>query len=383
MRTLRGIEYVASSALCALLAGTAHAHSGPLDLQQVLMKTAANYRAAQTMRVSTEWTRTLGEKQYRATVAVAAKRPNLFRLSARGAYFDTEIACDGRELTALRMLRQVFTQKQAPKQLIGADVLAGVTLPAPATRLITVLLQGRWQDRTDPLIGRLYAGTLSGPQGFGDALAYVITFDYDADYTARVYITQDDWLVRRVALYRKGTPEIVETVTAVSFDTKLDDSVFRLELPSGSIKARVLPAPEEPAVPIPMATETVDGRRITFSDLRGRVILLTFFFTSCPYCNDEVVQLQSVYDRLKQLGLEVIAVNGTGESRDEVKRWAQERGLTFPVALNKTPTDLVAMFGVRAYPTNVVFNREGKVIYKGEGFEPDRLFKALSEEGIR
>ncbi len=64
-------------------------------------------------------------------------------------------------------------------------------------------------------------------------------------------------------------------------------------------------------------------------------------------------------------------------------RWAQGHGATFPIALNKTPTDLVKMFSVRAYPTNVIYDREGKVVYKAEGFDPEGVAKALAEGGIR
>ncbi len=90
-----------------------------------------------------------------------------------------------------------------------------------------------------------------------------------------------------------------------------------------------------------------------------------------------------MYRKFKDHGLEIIAVNGIGESKADVKAWAERHGLTFPVGFNKTSTDLVGMFKVRAYPTNVLYDREGKVIYKGEGFDPAAVMKALGEAGIR
>ena len=358
-------------------------HAAPMTLQQLLMKAGANYRSAPSFRSVSQWTRRVGGKEYRATVTVSALRPNLYRLSAKGAYFDTEVACDGHDLVALRLPRNVFTKRPAPQVLIGADVLEGVTLPTPATRVITLLLEGRWQDRSHPLMMRVLAGELSGPQPFGDISAYVVTFDYDADYTARLYISPNDWVVRRVALYHGGGPEIIETVETTSFKASLDEGAFHIELPPDAIQAKVLPPPDEPVVPKPVTVETIDGRKINLTDLRGSVVLVTFFFTTCPYCNEEVPELQAIYEKLKGKGLEIIAVNGTGETKEEVQRWARERGLSFPVALNKTPTDLVTMFNVKAYPTNVVYNREGKVSYKGEGYDRTALLKALAEAGLQ
>ena len=367
-----------------LVAGAQDAprHQMP-SVTHILMKTAANYRACQTFRAQTEWTRRVADKVFNATLELSAQRPNLFRLSAKGAYFDTEVACDGKELLALRPARMLFTRSPAPKQILGTDILKGIVLPAPATRILALFLEGRWQDRSDPLVQRLHAAEVTGHDPLGDAMTYVLTFDYDVDYTARLYVSDGDWLLRRVALYRKGQPEIVETVVRTSLQPVLATDVFRLTLPNGAIRTAVLPKPEEPEVPVPLSLETVDGRRITLSDLRGSVVLLTFFFTACPYCNEEVQHLQQVYERFRAAGLEIIAVNGTGEAIDEIKRWRDQYGLTFHVARNRTPTDFVALYNIKAYPTTVIYDRDGKLVYKVEGYDPQGILKALQEHGIR
>jgi outer membrane lipoprotein-sorting protein len=267
-----------AGAAVAMLASSASAQNG--DTVKLLLKVSANYRACRSYRSEATWTRKIGEKQHAANIVLAAQRPNLFRLSATGSYFDTEVACDGKELTALRTERKVYSRTVAPKQLIGARVLKGVDLPAPATRIIALLLEGRWQDAADPLAARLTRSELSGPQGFGDSLAYVLTFDYDADYTARVYITQDDNVVRRVALYQGGTPTIVENLTKVEFDKPMAPGGFGLKLPDGARLLASLPGPDEPTVPIAIGVTTLDGRTIKFADLRGKMIFLTFFFST-------------------------------------------------------------------------------------------------------
>jgi len=267
-----------AGAALALCASSASAQNK--DTVRLLLKVSANYRACRSYRSEATWTRKIGDKQHSAGIVLAAQRPNLFRLSATGSYFDTEVACDGKELTALRTERKVFTRTMAPKQLIGARVLKGVDLPAPATRIISLLLEGRWQDSSDPLAARLVRAEISGPQGFGDSLAYVLTFDYDADYTARVYVTQDDSIVRRVALYQGGTPTIVENLTKVEFDKPLSPGGFALKLPEGARLLASLPAPDEPTVPVAIGVQTLDGRTIRFADLTGKMIFLTFFFST-------------------------------------------------------------------------------------------------------
>lgn len=267
-------------ALFATMVAAPLAHGQAPDTARILMKTAANYRAASTFRCESAWTHKAGAKEYSASVVLAAKRPNLYRLSITGSYCDTEVWSDGKQLTALRVERNAYTRTAAPQQLIGGDTLKGIAVPTPASRVITLLLEGRWQDRRDDLASRLRSAEVSGPQSFGDQLAWVLSFDYDADHSAKLYIDNDRYLVRRVALFSKGAPVIVETVRTVEIDKPLPTDGFAVKLPDGARQLTALPAPDSPSVPTSITVRTYDDRQVRFSDLRGKMIFLTFFFST-------------------------------------------------------------------------------------------------------
>ena len=302
-------------------------------------------------------------------------------LEIQGPDIGTDVVCDGRSITALRRQRNAFVRLQAPGQLIGSDILKGIDLPAPGVQLITLMIQGIWRDARHPLARRLNQAEISGPVSFGDRQAYVLTFDHSTDYTARVYVTTDDNLIRRVSLYQDGKAVITETFARVEFNRSLSPDGFSLDLPGTALQVSTLPPVVLPAATRPITLKTYDDQTVSFDDLRGKVVLVTFFFTTCTYCNQEMPHLEALYQRFKGSGLEIVAVNGTGETKDTIKQWASGHGLTFPVALNKTTTDMVRMFNVTAYPTNVIFNREGQVVYKKEGLDLEGLLKALASAG--
>ncbi|MBM3495059.1 MAG: redoxin domain-containing protein, partial [Armatimonadetes bacterium] len=363
----------------AAIAAMAPAGAQQTDTVRVLMRLGATYRACRSVRAEGTWTRKIADKETTASIALAAQRPNLYRLEIQGA----DISCDGKSLTALRTDRKAYTRTEAPAQLIGHDLLKGIDIPTPGVLLKTLLLQGMWRDAKHPLAQRLCRAELTGPQPYGDRQAYVLKFDYNADYTARAYVTADDYVLRRVALYAGDRPEIVETYTRVEFDKPMEQSGFAIELPEGARQVAMFPPVVLQQAPTPITVTTMDDRRIAFADLRGKTVIVTFFFTTCPYCNDEMPHLEQLYQRFKDKGLEVIALNGTGETKEALKQWAQTQGVTFPVAMNKTTTDLVSMFKVKAYPTNVIFGPEGRVIYKKEGLDLAGMAKALAEAGFR
>ena len=97
----------------------------------------------------------------------------------------------------------------------------------------------------------------------------------------------------------------------------------------------------------------------SLSDHRGRTVVLNFFATWCGPCRAEMPDLQAVQMEMRDRGVVVLGVN-QGESREEVKDFAQEFGLTFPILLDQ---DMATgrKYGVRALPTTLVIDGRGVI----------------------
>lgn len=83
--------------------------------------------------------------------------------------------------------------------------------------------------------------------------------------------------------------------------------------------------------------------------------------------------------------MEIVSVNGTGETKEAIKEFMERKGATFIGAMNRSPSDLVRRFGVTGYPTNVILNRDGDVVRTLVGFPADgeeRMRGALREAGL-
>jgi thiol-disulfide isomerase/thioredoxin len=114
--------------------------------------------------------------------------------------------------------------------------------------------------------------------------------------------------------------------------------------------------------PAPVGDFTVtdlDGRTISSSDLRGKVVLVNFWATWCPPCRAEIpdlIKLQQKYrDKLVVLGISEDEIPA-----DEVKAFAVAQKMNYPVAMTKP--ELAKIFrGVSALPTTFVINPEGKI----------------------
>jgi peroxiredoxin len=114
----------------------------------------------------------------------------------------------------------------------------------------------------------------------------------------------------------------------------------------------------------------LDGHKISSQDLRGKVVMVNFWATSCTTCVKEMPQMVETYNKFKGQGLEFVAVAMSYDRPDYVLNYTETRKLPFKVALD-SGGDLARQFGdVSMTPTTFVIGKDGKILKRYLG-EPD------------
>lgn len=254
------------------------------DAAVVINRMVSAYRSMLSYKDSGTLTQKVGDKTQTAEVKLAAQRPNKFALDIKGDKFNTQVLSDGTSLIAIRPDRKAYTKTKAPNLLMRADVLAKIDVPAPASRVVAYLLQATLRTSDDAFAKSILESKATGPQPFGGKMAYVLTARYDEDYDAKIYVTDDDFLVRKVTLVKQGDIEFSQTVSNIEVDKPIDAAVFTAKLPDNALFVYTLPPLEKAVVvasgpPAPdFKVQTYQGDTIRLSDLKGKVVLLNFFF---------------------------------------------------------------------------------------------------------
>uniref|UniRef100_UPI0033426AE7 TlpA disulfide reductase family protein n=1 Tax=Herminiimonas fonticola TaxID=303380 RepID=UPI0033426AE7 len=114
----------------------------------------------------------------------------------------------------------------------------------------------------------------------------------------------------------------------------------------------------------------LQGKKITSQDLRGKVVMINFWATSCTTCVKEMPEMVETYKKYNAQGLEFIAVAMAYDPPNYVLNFVETRKLPFTVALD-TQGELAKSFGnIQLTPTTLVVDKNGHVIKKYVG-EPD------------
>ena len=110
------------------------------------------------------------------------------------------------------------------------------------------------------------------------------------------------------------------------------------------------------------------GEKISTQSLRGKVVMVNFWATSCVTCVKEMPAMVDTYNKYKGKGLEFVAVAMQYDPPNYVINFTETRKLPFIVALD-SGGDIAKSFGdVTLTPTTFVIDKDGKIIkrYVGE-----------------
>ena len=109
----------------------------------------------------------------------------------------------------------------------------------------------------------------------------------------------------------------------------------------------------------------LNGKTVSLSAFKGKVILLNFWATWCPPCRAEMPSLNKLYNILKPRGLEVVAVS-TDRSISDIKDFIESHRVGFPILFD-SERSASKLYRVFSMPTTFLIDRKGVIVEKFYG----------------
>ena len=200
-------------------------------------------------------------------------------------------------------------------------------------------------------------------------------------YEMNIWIDKRDYMPLQysVAFDDIDGPDTVyqyEECKLVSFDPRIDESQLALEsIPSHITMQDYVPykAPEPltEGTPAPeWSLPTLTGDTVRLADLRGKVVLLDFFYKSCAPCCAALPVLQSLHEKFKDRGVVVVGIDPYDDPvKKEMDEFLSKRGITYTVLFSDYK--LSEAYHIRAFPTLFILDRDGKIVKIHTGFSKD------------
>ncbi len=120
-------------------------------------------------------------------------------------------------------------------------------------------------------------------------------------------------------------------------------------------------------------------KKISFEELKGiiegnkgRVVVVDLWATWCPPCRKEIPGFINLYNRYKDKGVEIVGIAFDDNGSEVVPRFVKKMGINYPVYLGGR--DIAQGYDLEAYPTTVIYDKEGKEANVHVGYVPETQF---------
>ena len=115
----------------------------------------------------------------------------------------------------------------------------------------------------------------------------------------------------------------------------------------------------------PWQVMLTDGRLLTSDALKGKVVLVNFWATWCPYCRKEKPVIDAFWHDYRDKGFEVVSIS-VDDPPDKITAWMKDKGYAFQAA--PTNASVAAVFGnVSSVPTSFILDTDGHIRHKIAG----------------
>jgi thiol-disulfide isomerase/thioredoxin len=122
---------------------------------------------------------------------------------------------------------------------------------------------------------------------------------------------------------------------------------------------------------------------ININHLKGEIVLLDFWNSKCGVCYSKFPVVQKVYEKYKEnLMVNFYSVNfflGNIDNEGDAFRIIKDRGYSFPVLICRDKSLLKAL-KITCYPTVLIINRKGELVFRGNIEDADKKIEELLKE---
>jgi len=137
-----------------------------------------------------------------------------------------------------------------------------------------------------------------------------------------------------------------------------DATIIKI-LDDGTKEFRLQKIPQE-GMPAPaFSVRTLDGQTLSLTELRGKVVVLNFWFIGCPACLSMEPKLNEFKARFA--GSDVVFLAMTTDSKDALEKYLKKERFDYFQAADAGGA--MAQFAFRGFPKNIVIDKQGKIVY--------------------
>jgi peroxiredoxin len=113
------------------------------------------------------------------------------------------------------------------------------------------------------------------------------------------------------------------------------------------------------------------GRVFNLKDLEGKVVVLNFWFVACAPCVKEIPELNQLVDRYGKRD-DIVFLALALDEKAEIEKMIEKNIFNYHI-IPSAKEIVQKNYKVAMFPTHVVINKDGKVVFHTSGYNPTTI----------
>lgn len=146
-----------------------------------------------------------------------------------------------------------------------------------------------------------------------------------------------------------------------------------MKMIAAAVAALVLAAP--PQANLKFSFKDTDGKKVSLSQFKGKVIILDFWATWCVPCKAEIPGFIELQKKYGGKGLQIIGLS-VDDSQSVAKKYVTEMKMNYPVLLAEGKEDILKAYDpIPSIPVSIIIDRDGKIVARHLGIAAMDVFE--------
>ena len=114
--------------------------------------------------------------------------------------------------------------------------------------------------------------------------------------------------------------------------------------------------------------QDLEGKPISLSDYKGKVVFIDFWATWCPPCRISIPYVEKLYEQYKDNEDFVVLGINLEESKEDITKFMKKQKMNYPVLLSDKK--VISNYKIASIPRFFLIDRNGEIYNKYVGFAP-------------
>ncbi len=128
----------------------------------------------------------------------------------------------------------------------------------------------------------------------------------------------------------------------------------------------------------PFSVTDIKGKKYSLDKLKGKIVVVNFWFMECRPCRMEIPELNKVVDKYGGKG--VVFLGMSTNSKAQIEKFLEKNEFKYNIVPDSIA--VAGTYGVTGFPTHMIIDRDSKVAYFSSGYGPgtiDELTGAIEQ----